>query len=110
MTEHWMYPVSQPILTTLWTEGLMEKDHDKPTAMGTAFRYSNAMNCSRRLVLDALGVTPSDPMDPAGIHVTTIGTWIHEQMQAAAEERFPGAQFEVKSSIHDWASSFRQHG
>lgn len=104
MTEHWQHPVTQPLLTTLWTERLMEDNRDKPTAMGTAFRYSNAMNCSRRITLDALGARPSDPIDPAGIHVTTIGTWIHEQMQAAVGAKYPGATFEVKSSVKDVVS------
>ena len=104
MTEHWQHPVSNPILTTVWTETLLARDHQKPTAMGTRFRYSNAMNCSRRLVFDALGVRESDPIDPAGIHVTTIGTWIHEQMQAAVAAKYPGATFEVKSSIKDLVS------
>ena len=92
-----MQPVSDPIFVTLWSEQLQKRNHDKPTALGTPFRFSDALNCPRRMVFDALGVPKSDPIDPAGLHVTTIGSWIHEQVQEAIGRKFPGARFELAS-------------
>lgn len=97
MTQSWMQPVAEPLFVHLWTEELAAKDHSKPTALGTRFRYSSALNCSRRLVFDALEVPQSDPIDPAGIHVTTMGTIIHEKVQEAIGRKYPGAKFEVVS-------------
>lgn len=97
MTESWQYPVSDPLFVDLWTRGLAEENRDKPTALGTPFRFSDALNCGRRMTFDALGVDKSDPIDPAGIHVTTLGTWIHEQVQTAIGKKYPGAEFELAS-------------
>jgi hypothetical protein len=95
----WKQPVREVLFTDSWARELMEVDHDKPTAMGTPFRYSGALNCGRRMIFDALGIEQTDPIDPAGIHVTTMGTYIHERVQDAIGRRYPGARFEVKSQI-----------
>ena len=95
----WQYPVNEMVLTDVWSRQLADEDHSKPTACGTKFRYSAALNCSRKLVFDALGVPESDPIDPAGVHVTTIGTWLHTQMQDAVAKKYPGSQFEIKSQV-----------
>lgn len=97
--ESWIYPVSEQLFTDSWARELAEKNTDKPKAFDTMFRYSDAMNCSRRLVFDALGVKKSDPIDPAGLHVTTLGTYIHERVQECIERRYPGAKAEIKSSL-----------
>lgn len=93
----WKQPVSDPLFVDVWSRELFEEDHDKPTALGTPFRFSDALNCSRRMVFDALGVEKSDPIDPAGIHVTTIGTILHEKVQDAIGRKYPDAKFEVVS-------------
>jgi hypothetical protein len=95
----WKQPVREVLFTDSWARELQLVDHDKPTAMGTPFRYSGALNCSRRMIFDALKIEKTDPIDPAGLHVTTMGTYIHEQVQAAIGRRYPGARFEVKSQL-----------
>jgi hypothetical protein len=73
-----------------------DKDDNKPTALGTAFRHSDAGKCARYLSYVAAGLEPSDPMDMTGVWNTSLGTLIHELWQDALVERWPDAEVEVK--------------
>lgn len=81
----------------------------KPKAADTLSRYSSAAVCIKRTELLARGVEP-EPMDLAGLHVTNIGTLIHEAWQASLGRKYadePGewsVQFETKTSIEDLTS------
>ena len=97
MTDHWAYPVSSPLFSDLWIRQIEKQDHRKPTALGTPFRFSDALKCPRALAFTAMGVDESDPIDAAGLHVTTIGTWLHEKVQEAIGKKYPGAKFELAS-------------
>lgn len=72
-----------------------EKDDDKPTALGTPFRHSDAGKCARAIAYTAAGVPRSDPMDLPGVWNTTLGTLIHDKWQAALQARWPDAEVEV---------------
>jgi hypothetical protein len=72
------------------------RDH-KPTAMGTRLRYSDAGKCARALSYRALDIPETDPMDAAGVWVTSLGTILHEEWQAVAARRWPDAVFEAAS-------------
>ena len=94
------YKIPQaPMLTDLYLQELIEAQVPKPTALGTQARYSDAASCSRAIGYAALGVEPTDPMDAPGIWVTTLGTHIHEQVQAAIGRAYPGALFETPTRI-----------
>lgn len=72
---------------------------DKPTAFGTRIRHSDAGKCARAIAYSAAGIPKSDPMDLAGVWVTSLGTLIHEAWQEALQKAFPGAQIEPKLRI-----------
>ena len=95
MPEFWKQPVSTPLFSDIWTRQMEKEDHRKPTALGTPFRFSDALKCPRALAFTALGAQESDPIDAAGLHVTSIGTWLHEQIQEAIGTKYPGAKFEL---------------
>jgi hypothetical protein len=57
---------------------------------GTKIRHSDAAGCARKIGLKIAGYKSSDPMDAAGLWVTNLGSMIHEAMQEALEQEFPG--------------------
>jgi len=69
----------------------------KPKAFDTPFRYSDAGKCSRALAYGVLGYE-AEPMDLAGLLVTSLGTELHEKMQDAIANYFE-ASFEVPSQL-----------
>lgn len=62
-----------------------DKDDDKPTALGTRVRHSDAGACARKIAYVAAGIPKSDPMDLTGVWNTSLGTLLHEQWQDAAK-------------------------
>jgi hypothetical protein len=100
----WKYP-SEPRFVQAWTTELLAEDHNKPIAGNTPFRHSSALSCSRRQVFSALGLQPTEPFDAAATHVTTLGTLIHEHLQDAIGRRYPGARFEVVSTVGQTSGS-----
>lgn len=76
-----------------------EEAGEKAQAADTPFRFSGALDCSRKLALRAAGFKPTDPMDAPGLVVTERGTLMHELVQEAIGKRFPGAEFELKSQV-----------
>lgn len=73
-----------------------EDEGDKPTALGTPFRHSDAGKCARYLSYVAAGIPASDPMDLSGYWNTRLGTLIHEAWQEALVARWPDAEIEPK--------------
>ncbi len=80
-------------------------DDDKPTALGTRVRHSDAGKCARAIAYTAAGIPRSDPMDLAGVWNTTLGTLLHEEWQAALLRRFVGAEVEVTCGWDDLDAS-----
>lgn len=64
-----------------------ELDGERPHAVaGTRFRHSMAAACSRQVAFHALEVPASNPMDLAGIVVTTNGSRKHDEIQGVLTE------------------------
>jgi hypothetical protein len=76
----------------------LAKQPPKPKAADTLSRHSSAASCLKREALLRDGVEP-EPMDLAGLHVTHIGTLIHESWQAALKRKYPDVELEPTSSI-----------
>lgn len=76
-----------------------EADDDKPTALGTPFRHSDAGKCARKIAYTAAGIPKSDPMDLSGWWNTGLGTRIHELWQEALLARYPDAEIEPKVAM-----------
>ena len=71
---------------------------DKPTAMGTPMRVSDAGKCSRRLGYQLMGI-PAEPMDDSGTVAVGTGTMLHDAWQAGMSAEYgPAVQHEVKCS------------
>lgn len=86
------------VLVEKWAAESLE---DKPHAIeGTRFRGSDAGKCARQIAYKDLGL-PRQPMDLSGVFNTNLGTLLHDAWQEALQERFPGAQIEVKTRIDD---------
>lgn len=56
-------------------------EFDKPTALGTPFRHSDAGKCARALGYSAAGIPASDPMDLSGVWNVGIGQRFHDYWQ-----------------------------
>ena len=73
-----------------------ERGDNKPTALGTPYRHSDAGKCARYLSYVAAGIPASDPMDLTGVWTTGMGTLLHEHWQTEMAARYPDAEMEVK--------------
>ena len=58
----------------------------KPTAFGTPFRISDAGACIRKRTFSAFGAVESEEFSPQTYMAFTIGTSVHEDIQAALAE------------------------
>lgn len=99
-------PDARPRFTHLlvqeWADQEAENGPREHAIAGTRFRHSDAGGCARALAYAALHVPVSNPMDLAGTWVTSLGTLIHEHVQAAIERAFPDAvSIEVKVQLDD---------
>jgi len=72
---------------------------DKPTALGTRVRHSDAGKCARAIAYTAAGIPKSDPMDLTGTWNTHLGTLIHEEWQRALAEVYGDALIECKVGL-----------
>lgn len=85
-TEHGRSPDPEPTFLRPYFDALRSNHADegeRPHAVeGTRFRHSMAAACARQVAYHALGVQPSNPMDLAGIVVTSNGTTKHDEIQA----------------------------
>lgn len=92
-------PDPTPRFVHVLVEALAAAEHeagDRPTAHTTRIRHSDAGKCARAIGYSASGVPKSNPMDLAGVWVTSLGTKIHEWWQEALVARYPGTEVEVK--------------
>lgn len=91
-----LIPDEQPrfvqVLAEQWAG---EADDNKPTALGTPFRHSDAGKCARAISFTAAGIPASDLMDLTGVWNTTLGSLIHLKWQEALLDRYPEADIEV---------------
>lgn len=90
------------VLVEAWRDS---QDDNKPTAMGTRLRHSDAGKCARALSFTAAGFERSDPMDLAGVWNVSLGTLLHEKWQEALQARYPDAEIEVKVGHDDLDAS-----
>lgn len=68
-----------------------DAEGERPHAIdGTRFRHSMAGGCARAIAFHDLGVPTSNPMDLAGVVVTTNGTSKHDEVQAVLADYFAG--------------------
>lgn len=73
---------------------------ERPEGMPT-FSFSAVMDCSRKLGYKVAKLAPTDPMDGASLAITRMGRILHEDVQAAAHERWPNAEFETLGVVGD---------
>ncbi len=90
------------LLAAKWAQ---QNDDDKPTALGTRVRHSDAGKCARAISYTAAEIPKSDPMDLTGVWNVSLGTLIHEHWQSALSEQFPGAEIEPKVGHDDLDAS-----
>lgn len=76
-------------------EAQRDADGEKATAGGTRIRHSDAGKCARAIALKAAGF-PREPMDPAGVHVTNLGTLVHDAWQEALRRQLGEDNVEVE--------------
>lgn len=82
----------------------LAKRPPKPKAGDTLSRHSAAGSCMMQVALLRDGVEP-EPMDMAGLHVTNIGTLLHEAWQDALYTALGGkVDFEAPTVIEDLTS------
>ena len=95
--EHSDYPVSQPLITDVLAESIhreMLTAERKAYAFPTWFRHSDAGKCGRYLWFEHEQIAQSNPPDASSAWVMWIGTMLHEELQRALPERFPGCKVE----------------
>ncbi len=85
-----------PIISHLGIRRYAERP-PKPTARGTAMRYSSAYGCERALGYAAVGFAPSNPMGEGDAGAAFFGTLVHEDTQEAILATFAGVEVEVPS-------------
>lgn len=74
-----------------------EAEGERPHAVeGTRFRHSMAGSCARAVAYHALKVPESNPMDLAGIMVTSNGTAKHDEIQEVLCEQLSPDVFQVE--------------
>lgn len=84
-------------------------DRDKPTALGTPFRHSDAAGCARALAYTAAGA-PKTGLDTPSRYAARIGEAVHEAFQAAVAARYPGWEFEGGIGDADGSGHYDGHG
>jgi hypothetical protein len=79
---------------------------DKAHAIdGTRMRMSMAGQCTRAIAYYVAGVPESDPPDEADVWRMQLGTEVHELLQAAMVDAFPGAQIELRVGLEELSTS-----
>lgn len=93
-------PDPEPTFLAGYFDFLAERnaaEGERPHAVaGTRFRHSMAGSCSRAIAYHALHVPESNPMDLAGIIVTSNGTAKHDEIQEVLTEQMDPEVFEIE--------------
>jgi hypothetical protein len=84
------------LLAHAWMAAELARDSDRLAR----FRHSDAGACARALAYAALDVPPSDPIDTAGVFITTQGQRIHAAWQEALQERY-GVAANIEVAVVD---------
>ncbi len=104
---HSDYPVAKPIITDVLARSIhreMTSAERKAFAFPTWFRHSDAGKCGRYLWFEHNGEEQSNPPDVSSAWVMWIGTMLHEELQRALPERFPGCNVEPSVRHGDLSS------
>jgi hypothetical protein len=107
MTDHSDCPVEEPIITDVLARAIhreMLSAKRKAYAFPTWFRHSDAGKCARYLWFEHTATTQSNPPDVSSAWVMWIGTMLHEELQRALPERFPGCKVEPSVRHGDLSS------
>lgn len=115
-TRNWIAPQGHPPLTggPAWQAlGVLmaaarAAEGDRATADGTRFRGSMALDCERKIALQALGVAPAVELGTEQLVTFDIGQSYHDRIQQALVDTF-GAQTEVKCSYRDEGGDVSGH-
>lgn len=98
-------PDPEPTFLRPYFDALIERnaaEGERPHAIeGTRFRHSMAGDCARAIAYHDLDVPVSNPMDLAGMYVTSNGTTKHDEIQAVLVERLAGFTPEVPCQVPD---------
>lgn len=93
-------PDPEPTFLAAYFDFLAERnaaEGERPHAVaGTRFRHSMAGSCSRAIAYHAMKVPESDPMDLAGIVVTSNGSTKHDEIQEVLCEKLDPDVFQVE--------------
>lgn len=107
MPESWKQPVARPLFTdSLILELVEAAANEEPRDHEFRLHFSGAGSCTRKTAYKVAGIEADDPMDPAGLWVTWLGTLIHEKLQEAIQRRYEDSQVEVRSVIPNLASGY----
>lgn len=90
------HPRFAHLLPELWRDEEQRRGDLERAHTDTRFRHSDAGNCARAIAYAALDIPASDPMDLSGYWNTGLGKIIHQLLQSVIQDRYPGAQVEVK--------------
>ena len=93
-------PDPEPIFGPLLIESLRLTKGQRLDKERHYVRPSDSLKCSRALSYIAAGA-PSEPMDPSGWWVTSLGTFIHELVGPAVEDFFGPEHVTVEHEIGD---------
>lgn len=86
------------IMESIWAETqirMRAEEGPKPTAAGTLFRSSDAMQCLRQRALTALGVPETEEIDAKTLLAFEVGNALHETLQRTLVAHDPDVQIEV---------------
>lgn len=86
----------RPTITHLAGEKYANRP-SKPTARGTAYRYSSSGACAKQIAYMAMNTEPDEPLRAEDAWQMMLGELIHVSTQEAAMERFPNAVAEFTS-------------
>lgn len=85
------------MMSAVWAthaRAVRDEEGPKPTAHGTAMRVSDAGACLRQRALTALGIPELSTIDTSTLLAFSLGTAIHDQLQAALLRAYPDARIE----------------
>lgn len=100
------------LILDVWTEYqkfTRDLEGPKPTAADTLQRCSDAGNCLRQRGFAALRTPETEEIDPGTLLAFSIGTTIHEELQAAVLHAFPGATVEDQIDLSHLGVSLSGH-
>lgn len=100
--DHWFI---KPVVKAWWDQYVAGGNTERPMALpDSRLRASWAGDCSRAIAYHLAKVEESDPMTVADCWRANVGTLLHNYVQEAIIEAFPGSAAEVKVRFLDVGS------